>query len=827
MVLTLIVILVPILIVAWALHRFGFAESAIAIDADIYANANNQLSKQSAILDNSDYTSENIRKYWQKPKSAAMTVRRFTGLLVTGAIIVLFTFNNPSFSNIFLGLLLGIPVGIYLNPGNIFNVPYGHYIKWYRIFSLKGQARQIMSFHGEAGWQPHKKLPGWRYVIVAWNNISFFRFTQVPTGKIWYLISRIGETLPPGRKTGRVMPAKFMDQEVEQTYFYENPAAFFAVNGQIGRQRSFLTPGYIGPIDLVAFIVDDGNNLTESASDKGFYEPYLVPDNKFGMVTCLDSAYQIPEGANFARLGGFTDIEALIAKNISQEEVDTKFSEADLARAKQLLKDDQGITRTAIRIDLKDKDEKITKKEDIFRYNYEDERKIAGECLRLLLQGPPPEVADFQNIQKFDELKGSVGPYWQLIRPGRLLNLNRFVFDISLVDPLTVDPGTCEVMILSTGALTRDITQKGFAAGKIVRVGGHGINIKALEPGQYPLPGALVVDSVNPIRRRGRLFDLVTVPTRKIPLFFGGSVGYNIWDNGLEQVRERSRDGIWVAFDFNVIITIPAESAAIIVAEFGTPLEFISEVIAATLYGVTVEYIRSNDVDNIVKQNLPDNKEDEPDEHGNKGVLKILYKSLKEAISNRYGVILHQVRMEHFDAEDYLEVLGNKSKAEAQRQVYEVEEKTQASLERLNTAKAKAEVALVNQRASSYSDISEKLNAIMDKLVARVEKMGKSGIPLTNDHIVTMVRQLMLDDYALVITGPEGIPFSRALGMITGTTGTQAIVSQFSASGDGQQGNMLLAMLMKLAEQLSDKIKQPLNINEIAEKLDSEKIKNK
>ncbi len=685
---------------------------------------------------------------WQTPRPAEMLIRRLIGAaLFVGVFFYFNPIGETSFTGVVLAIIVGLPMAVFLNPGNIFIVPYKQYIKWYRLFSRSGEARQVMAFEGEAGWQPGKKLQGWRYKNVWWNDVAYFNFTEVPSDAVWYIRSRIGQTLKAGRKTAKVMPS--LD-------IYEDPRQFIAEGGELNVQRSFLTPGFIGPIDLVAFQVDDGK-LPHSATDKSYYKPFSIPGDKFGMVTCKDSEYQMPEGAIFARLGGFDDIEKVIAGKFGKEEIDpTKFA---------------GEKGTEVENDKLDTEDKVLKYDDIFRFKVDPERKVAGRSLKHLLEGPQHETEDYQNIVEFDKLKGTVGMHWRLIRPGKLLNINRFVFDVSLVNPLVVKPGTVEVMILSTGAINRDITQKGFRGGRIVRVGGNGINVKALEPAQYPLPGEFKKDEVDASLKHGRLLDLVEIPTRQLSLFFGQDT-YSEWDAELQSITERSQDGIEVTYDFNVILTIPAESAAVIVAAFGTAKNFIKEVVAAVLYGVTVEFIRENNVDVITANQ--------------KTVLPDIERDLKKVVEGKYGVKIHQVRMEHFEAKDYLDVLERKAKADADLLALASEIKAADQFKELRTKEGEAEANFIKAKAAG---LAEEIKRVYG---AKSEIFGQEGATL-----IQALQDLTSGKHPIV---PE------VLGM----------------SGDGGNGNSLMPLITFLTGIINKKDKK-----EAKESIKQEKSKEK
>lgn len=685
----LILVILAVIVIAFILKLLGssksgvgnhYVESAVGM-GPVYTGEEEDEVKKSSPVESVD-SAPQTKKNWQAPMPSGMFFRRLLGITVVAGVFILLNpmGEAPNYFRMFLSAIVGLVCGIYLNPGNLFIVPSREYIKWYRLFSTEGGARQVMSFKGEAGWQPEKKLQGWRYVVVAWNDVFFFGFTEVPSGAIAYLRSRIGETLGAGRKTAKCMPRTIEVEgnatNVESTYFYENPRDFIKASGQLNVQRIILTPGYVGPIDLIAFEVDDGTLGDSSPED--YYIPFVVPDDKFCMVTCLDSEYRPPQGAVFSRLGGFTDIQNVIKKAFGEEE-----AELEVSNPNQV---DTSKTEAKPAVEVKEY-------KSIFRLDVSKERSVAGKCLNLLLDGPQDKVEDYQNIIEFDELKGTVGEHWRLIRPGRVLNLNRFVFRPTLVEPLKVQEGYARVLILSTGVLARDITRKEFAGNRIVRVGGNGINLKALEPAQYPIPS--------------NLLSYVDVPTRQLSLFFQTGKSANEFDAALGSIIERTKDGVPVTYDFNVILTIPAEAATLVVSAFGTPQSFIKEIIASIVVGVTVEFIRSNIIEDIV------GKQSE--------VLEDIKKKLEAAVLSLYGVTIQQVKMEHFAADNYLMVLEREVTAKAEKKAVIAETSVQEEKKNLETKKGEAVANYTKAEAEG------KAKAIKLTYGAIVEQIGKNG----------------------------------------------------------------------------------------------------
>lgn len=694
---------------------------------------------------------------WQKFRLANNDARRALGFIPALIVFWLIIPSNPSWIVTGFCILVALLAYALLNPGNFFFPASKKYIKWYRLMPFKGRTSQVMAFAGEASWQFKKIEQGMCWVPIVWNDVAFFSFTECKTDQLLIVRSRIGKPLASDRKTARVMPDTYRSaKELPATFFFERPLAFMEVGGQMGIQRSIITPGYIGPVDLIAFEIDDGElSDSHNKSDKpedNYYAPYRVPDDKFLMVTCLDAAKQKPEGATFARLGEFDDIEKIIGKNLDVKEIDSKFRKEDLDKNDKIKSVFEEGKESIKERDSLDETQELTAYDQIFRWGAVAERKVAGPCLQKLLEGPPKEVQDYQNVRVFDELGGTMGMHWRLVRPGQLLNLNRFVFDVKLVEPLVVAPGTVEVLILSTGHVARDITQRAFKGGKIVRMGGHGINVKALEPAHYAIAGYKQSEETQQfltVRRKfkgddgkdkfeniqipkiehvkvGTLATFVTVPTRQLSLFFKSDYPTSVYDADLNTIRERSKDGIWVIFDFNVLMTIPAESGGVIVAAFGDPLEFITRVVATTVFGTTVEYIRTNDVKDIVAGTLKSGDlesvsgDDKTKKHQPVVITK-LETALREAIGEKYGVHIDKVKMEHFDAEDYLVKLEQQAVAQAEEKAVIAQTRVVEQKKSLRQKEGEAEANFLKTKAAGEAE------AINLTYGALVNQFGQEG----------------------------------------------------------------------------------------------------
>lgn len=154
----------------------------------------------------------------------------------------------------------------------------------------------------------------------------------------------------------------------------------------------------------------------------------------------------------------------------------------------------------------------------------------------------------------------------------------------------------------------------------------------------------------------------------------------------------------------------------------------------------------------------------------------------------------------------YMQLLRDVTYAKQQAKVYTEQATTQVKRKALNEATAQADMATVEKRAELYATMSKKINEIMASRGEEIKRvLTATGLSLTSDHIITFVRQLLLDDAMFIQLGQGGIPLSRIVGMLAGNTAAQPLVSQFASSGQGDLSSLagvLKMVLDPLAEQL-------------------------
>gem|GEM_PF-5640915 len=177
---------------------------------------------------------------------------------------------SPSLFEALFVFLLVLGLG---DLGNFINTPRNHVAKIYQPFGLRGSQQLIAFSLVERGWKPVMKRQGWGWVPFSiFLDIYYFPWPRVPSDQIGYIISNIGKPLGPGRRTATSLP---LDDEKQGEVLHESPyrdvQRFINDGGELGIQRTVITPGFLKEIDPVAFTVITGD-------ENGIYGYLTDPD---------------------------------------------------------------------------------------------------------------------------------------------------------------------------------------------------------------------------------------------------------------------------------------------------------------------------------------------------------------------------------------------------------------------------------------------------------------------------------------------------------------------------------------------------------------------
>jgi uncharacterized membrane protein YqiK len=197
------------------------------------------------------------------------------------------------------------------------------------------------------------------------------------------------------------------------------------------------------------------------------------------------------------------------------------------------------------------------------------EHGISPESLRLLhvepdrvgivttLDGLPIEQGEmagpivpghnnFQDAQSFLNAGGSRGLQEQILLSGQW-NINPWFARIEQVEMIEIPIGHVGVVISYVGKVHEDVSGPDFKHGDLVEVGHKGVWVKPLLPGKHPI--------------NTHIMRVELVPTTNIVLNWANRTEAHHFDEKLNSITVRSRDGFAFNLDVSQIIHIGANEA--------------------------------------------------------------------------------------------------------------------------------------------------------------------------------------------------------------------------------------------------------------------------
>jgi uncharacterized membrane protein YqiK len=173
--------------------------------------------------------------------------------------------------------------------------------------------------------------------------------------------------------------------------------------------------------------------------------------------------------------------------------------------------------------------------------------EIAGAVL--------PGHNNFQDAQAFLSAGGYRGLQEQILLSGQW-NLNPWFARVEQVEMLDIPIGHVGVVISFVGHLHEDLSGPEFKHGDLVAVGHKGVWVKPLLPGKHPI--------------NTRIMRVELVPTTNIVLNWANRTEAHQFDQKLNSITVRSRDGFAFNLDVAQIIHIGADNAPKVISRAGS-----------------------------------------------------------------------------------------------------------------------------------------------------------------------------------------------------------------------------------------------------------------
>ncbi len=187
-----------------------------------------------------------------------------------------------------------------------------------------------------------------------------------------------------------------------------------------------------------------------------------------------------------------------------------------------------------------------------------------GEIAGAVIEGHD----NFQNGQKFINGGGKRGLQEQILLSGSW-NLNPWFVQVEQVPMTEIPIGYVGVVISFVGREQEDISGAAFTHGNLVHQGHKGVWVEPLYPGKHPT--------------NSRIMKIELVPTTNIVLNWSGRTERHSYDEKLQSLTVRSRDGF--AFDLEVaqIIHVGALDAPKVISRVGAMQNLVDHVLEPTI----------------------------------------------------------------------------------------------------------------------------------------------------------------------------------------------------------------------------------------------------
>ena len=172
------------------------------------------------------------------------------------------------------------------------------------------------------------------------------------------------------------------------------------------------------------------------------------------------------------------------------------------------------------------------------------------------IAGPVIAAHDnFQNAQAFLDRGGRRGLQEQVLLSGTW-NLNPWFVRVEQVPMLNIPIGSVGVVISFVGLAHEDVSGAAFKHGDLVNVGHKGVWVTPLYPGKHPV--------------NSRVMRVEPVPTTNIVLNWANRTEAHHYDEKLNSITVRSRDGFAFNLDVSQIIHVGALDAPKVISRLGS-----------------------------------------------------------------------------------------------------------------------------------------------------------------------------------------------------------------------------------------------------------------
>ncbi len=185
------------------------------------------------------------------------------------------------------------------------------------------------------------------------------------------------------------------------------------------------------------------------------------------------------------------------------------------------------------------------------------------------LAGPPVRGHDsFQRGQGFIDAGGCRGLQEAVLLSGSW-NLNPWFARVELIPMTEIPIGYVGVVVSYVGDEHLDVSGDGFTHGDLVQKGRKGVWVEPLLPGKHPI--------------NNRIMKVELVPTTNIVLNWAQRTEAHHYDERLNPITVRSKDGFAFSLDVSQIIHIGMKNAPRVISRVGSMQNLVDHVLQPTV----------------------------------------------------------------------------------------------------------------------------------------------------------------------------------------------------------------------------------------------------
>src|SRR6476660_32477 len=270
---------------------------------------------------------------------------------------------------------------------------------------------------------------------------------------------------------------------------------------------------------------------------------------------------------------------------------------------------------------------------------------------------------NFQNAQAFLDGGGRRGLQEQILLSGTW-NLNPWVVEIEQVPMVQIPIGYVGVVISYVGAAHEDVSGMAFTHGDLVNVGHKGVWVTPLYPGKHPL--------------NTRVMKVELVPTTNIVLNWASRTEAHHYDEKLQSITVRSKDGFAFNLDVAQIIHVGALDAPKVISRVGSMQNLVDHV----LQPIVGNYFRNSAQDFTVLDFLSDRSDRQSEAAEHIRVAVAMYDV--QAIDTLIGDITPPAEL--------MQTQTDRKIAEEQKKTFQVQEEAQKQRQQLVRETSMAEI---------------------------------------------------------------------------------------------------------------------------------------